>query len=243
MQILNSKKLSHNFKIFTPEQAEKEIHFLPYNRDSNVRKDLLESMQNFGFISPIIIIKTDVIDGKKKFFCVEGQHRTKTALFLGLNIPAFILQLEVDSEKDIVHLMAKLNATQKKWETRNYVNAWTVFGKDNYKLLNKLKTTYPWSYKTLGSLFYSNSASSTEALNAIKDGNFEFRYKDSGLRTLDFAVKLSKFKKPSTRMMKALHRVLNVKDFNETRFVNNYKSKIHQHIDLDHFTSLFKSWS
>lgn len=233
------------------KKAKKEIKFLPFNRDSQVRMDLLNSMRKHGFAVPIILILTDIFTGILELFVVDGQNRLKTAIFLGdqleegIQIEYKILNREFKTKEEIVQVLATLNTTQDSWKLADYVNTRVYLGVDTYIKLKRYNDKYKLSYNFLSSLFYSNKGKSATATKAVEDGVFKFRYEKNANRTLSFINKLTcKGKKPDIKMCYSIHDILNMDDFDEKLFVEMYENQYDKlkKLKIDDYSFIFKKW-
>jgi hypothetical protein len=74
-----------------------KINHLPFNRKFCVRTDLMQKMNTYGFTCPIFLIETSLIDGKKKKWLVDGQHRAVTAAFLNIPFTGIVLDIPFKS--------------------------------------------------------------------------------------------------------------------------------------------------
>jgi len=230
--------------IISTEQQANRIKILPFNREYKVRRDLIDKMNTYGFVVPILLIKTDLITGKMEEYIVDGQHRFITARFLKIPVTAELLDIEFKAIEEIVAFVASLNATHKTWAAQDYVDAYSYLGYTEYITLNKITNSSPYSVSTTASLLYGYRSKSGVS-DALKEGTFKCKQYDETLQTLNFAAKLSKIGKLTARMVIALHYVYHTaNNFNEESFYSKYKEQYEyiKELNLDDYTDVFSSW-
>lgn len=221
----------------------KKLRFLPFNRPFGVRKDLIEKINTYGFISPIKVIITDLITGAEELFVVDGQHRAAAANFLDITFYAEIIDLKFKSASEIVQFVASLNSTQVNWTTISYVNAYVYLGYPEYIKLNKYTKRGPYSISAVASML-NGIRTKGATPHSVKEGTFvasltkEFEY------TLEVSAKASKFARLTNRMGLGIHYVANLKSFNEEKFLKNFEKHYEyvRDLGLDDFTDIFMSW-
>lgn len=231
------------FKTFNGSNDYNKLNHLPFNRQFSVRQDLIDSINQFGFQSPIILIETSVIDGQKKLYIADGQHRAITAAFLNIPFYGVIVDYKFDTEEDIVKYVAKLNAGQKPWKALNYAESFAYLGNNEYKTLLKITNESPFSIETVASLLNGISTRGY-SINKIKNGKFKCTFIKQTKYTLSLAAKLSKYEKLTSRMVLALNYVCSLKEFDETKFIEQYKLNAKQvkELKLDDYNDIFSSW-
>jgi len=232
-------------KIFRTEADFKKINHLPFNREYSVRQDLIKSMNQSGFIVPIILLKTDLVDGKEKLWILDGQHRCITARFLGIPVTGEIITPEnINSVEDIVQLVSSLNSNSKRWNLTNYAEAYNFLGFPAYRELLKVSHNCPYSVSTVGDLLNGHANSKGGASKYIQNGTFTIVDKHGTLEAIKYAAELSAFERVSARMLVALKRTMGLRTFSKSLFTKKYKENIDmiRDLKLEDYTNIFQSW-
>jgi len=225
-----------------PTDLGKKYFEFPTNRDSGYSEDLAESMRIYGFVDPVKVIKTDLLDGVEKLYILDGHHRVKTASFMGIPYSVDILDNKFSSRVEIVHFMTTLNSSQRPWHVNDYVRVYSKLGLKSYIDLIELKAGTPFSFYALSMvLSRMNKSNLTELL---KSGSFYIERFQEGKRVVEFAKELSRIGRLSNRMLLSLNKVMMLDNFNKKKFIDAYK-KYHfslAKMRLDNFDDLFTSW-
>lgn len=133
-------KINVKEKLVSP----KTVYLLPFNRTVEERPDLRESMIKFGFLVPVLTVKTDVIDGVSRIWAVDGQHRTEEARMLEMEkIPVNIIQSKFNNKEELVSLISTLNTTSKPWKLEDFLHAFNCIGTTGYNKISDLHREYP----------------------------------------------------------------------------------------------------
>jgi len=114
---------------------------LPMNRgiDSKHVQKMITSIRKMGVLRCVIACTTNIIEGDKKTYIIDGQHLATALEREEMAIP--YLEIEIASEEDLVEKMAYLNNSSKSWDLMNYINAWKMIRPDYMKLF-KWKNMY-----------------------------------------------------------------------------------------------------
>ena len=149
----------------------KKFSILPMNREikSQHVEELVESVRNMGIIRPVVACETDVVEGEKKLYIIDGQHLA-TALERE-NIPIPYTIIDVENEVDLVHKMGKLNNSSKSWALLDYVNAYKFCNNDYMKLL-KYKNLYNLELMMVAALCRNHYSFNLNS-KIIRSGEFE----------------------------------------------------------------------
>ncbi|WP_373879869.1 ParB N-terminal domain-containing protein [Levilactobacillus brevis] len=131
-----------------------------FNRTVFLKKEMVQQAKE-GLISPIIV--------NENFVVIDGQHRLAAAKEAGEPIE-YIIKPGLDK-----HDIVRMNTIQRKWNLKDYIEAYANQGKKEYVLLSELiqkgysdvTSTIAISAGVLGTLADSR-------LEKIKDGSFEF---------------------------------------------------------------------
>jgi len=228
---------------FNGKQDYSKLNHLPFNRRFTVRTDLVQSMNDFGFIDPIKLIETDIITGKKELFVADGQHRAITAAFLNIKFYGIIIDVVFTTKESLVEFVANLNSTHKVWTISNYVDSYAYLQKEPYKTLLSYKEKSPYSLYALATMLYGYR-SKNSVTKKIEDGTFVINNEEGTKYTLSLAAKYSKHEPLTNRMLLALNYVCSLTSFNEPKFEAIYKEKAKQikELKLDDYTDVFSSW-
>lgn len=220
-----------------------KLSIFPFNRDFKVRKELVDSMNKYGFEGAILLIKTDLITGVDELYIADGQNRAVTAAYLDISFYANISNCEFKDKTELVHYIASRNSTQRKWTNADYVHTYTYLGYPEYITLNRYVRNCPYTLNTVASML-TGFRSKGECPRVIMAGTFVAHLTKELDYSLSVAAKASEFGRLSNRMMRALHYVASLKTFDETKFLKEYKKqyKCIKELKLDDFTDIFTSW-
>jgi len=227
------------------EFYDKKINFLPFNRKYTVRKDLIEGIHQFGFIVPVILIKTNLIDGTEKLYIADGQNRLATAMYLSIEAEAVLLSNKFNNVNDIVECVSGLNAKQNPWTLLNYAQVFAYLGNNHYKTLLSITDKSPYTVGTIANLLCGiRSKASGSVGYKVKNGTFKVNNLESAKYTLKLAAELHKYERVTSRMVLALGYVSSLKHFNEEKFKLKYKqnAKAVKELKLDDYNDIFASW-
>lgn len=144
---------------------------LPMNRgiDSKHVQKMIASIRKMGVLRCVITCTTDMIEGQKKTYVIDGQHLATALEREGQPIPC--IDIKVESEEDLIEKMAYLNNSSKSWDLMNYINAWKMIRPDYMKLF-KWKNMYDIEITMLAIIGVNNAAFKYNT-TAIKTGTFK----------------------------------------------------------------------
>lgn len=114
-----------------------QFNLLEFNRKiikGHVR-DLTTSIEEHGILSYGVVVHTDCVDGIKKFWIADGQHRFSAEK--GLSLPFYFTMTTVKSKEELVRLIARLNSTGRRWNLLQYLTTWNSVNSADYSLLKK----------------------------------------------------------------------------------------------------------
>ena len=153
-----------------------------FNRPTSAkRKDLSQSLADYGWIQPVICVETDIY-GEKGLYVLDGEHRILQAKHLNLGVKYVILSKDITptTKSGLVQLCARLNASSKKWSIDEYVEAFVKCGYKDYKYLMDKKANTSISYGTIANI-YTNVMDHHNPI-ALKEGTFSIpkEYKKRG---------------------------------------------------------------
>ncbi len=144
---------------------------LPMNRgvDSRHVQKMITSIRKMGVIRCVIATTTNIIEGITKTYIIDGQHLATALEREGMPIP--YIEINVDSEQELIEKMAYLNNSSKSWDLMNYINAWKMTQSDYMKLF-KWKNMYDIEVSMLACIA-TNMPSIRYGTQPIKNGTFK----------------------------------------------------------------------
>lgn len=200
-----------------------KLHNLPFNRQFSVRPELTDSIKKYGFINPVLLVETDVVDGKMKTWIADGQNRALSAAYLDITFYGIVVQQEFKEVSELVSFVAQLNSTQKSWSCTDYAEAYNYLSHPEYHKLLVTKNKYTYSTETVAAMMTSRTMGMrAQAPRLIKSGKFVASLMKEVDDTMEMAKVLSRHKKITSRMLLALHQVRGQHNFNDEVFINNF---------------------
>jgi hypothetical protein len=144
---------------------------LPMNRaiDSKHVQKMIASLRKMGVMRCVITVTTNIFEGEMKTYIIDGQHLAMALEREGQPIP--YIEINMESEEDLVEKMAMLNNSSKSWDLMNYINAWKMIRPDYMKLF-KWKNMYDIEISMLACIGL-NMPSIRFGTQPIKNGTFE----------------------------------------------------------------------
>jgi hypothetical protein len=226
----------------TREDFAKKINSMPFNRDPKVVQKLVENMNRFGFTVPILLIKTNLLDGYDRIYIVDGHNRATTALYLNIPFRGILLPNKFSNLEELVEFVSSLNNSQKAWINMDYIRSYAHVGKKEYIDLIQVKSKTPYSITTVATTL-SSVGKTTQSEN-IKKGNFKITRLKEANEVFSYAGELSKYKPLSNRMILSLNAVMALEIFDKKKFTEAYAKYCHKisKLSLDRFESTFISW-
>ncbi len=221
------------------------IRQIEFNRPACARKDLEFSINEYGVISPIILIKTRLLrDGLLRYYNADGQHRAATAKYMEKDIPVFVIEYEFKSKAEIVRCIAKLNSSQKPWNAEDYVRAYGTLGYEDYNILLRIKDETRFSISTIAECLSLGTSIHGSMRKYLASGDFKAINVEKCNKTLSAAAYLSKHKMFTSHMLLALHKIIedinfDLKEF-EQKLIKNLNSL--KDYSLEGYAELFESW-
>jgi len=226
----------------TREDFAKKINSMPFNRDPKVVQKLVENMNRFGFTVPILLIKTNLLDGYDRIYIVDGHNRATTALYLNIPFRGILLPNKFSNLEELVEFVSSLNNSQKAWINMDYIRSYAHVGKKEYIDLIQIKSKTPYSITAVATTL--SSVGKTTPSENIKKGNFKITRLKEANDVFTYAGELSKYKPLSNRMMLSLNAVMALEIFDKKKFTEAYAKYCHKisKLSLDRFESTFISW-
>lgn len=222
-----------------------KLKFLPFNRHFDVRKDLIDSMNRYGFVGAILLIKTSLFAGFKEIFVGDGQNRAMTAAYLNIPFYGEVYEEEFKSEAELVHFIASRHSTQHRWMVDDYIKSYAYLNYQDYKIVSRISHECGYKPYVICSMLAGPSDNcSGSTLKKIKDGTFKIRYKEETLETISISAEVSKYKRMNANSLLALHSVKFSKKFDKERFIQKYECMANTlgKLGLNDLSSLFESW-
>ena len=104
----------------------KMFSVLPMNRsiDSKHVQKMIASLRIQGCLRVVICCRTNIIEGEWKTYIIDGQHMATALEREGQPIP--YIEIDIDSEENLIEKMAYLNNSSKSWDMMNFINAWKM---------------------------------------------------------------------------------------------------------------------
>lgn len=248
---MKSKSPKGKFKV-TREVVEfngtadfQKLKLLPFNRECGPRADLMDSMNKYGFIGTIILIRTDVVDGTLQTWIADGQNRAYTAAHLNIPFYGEIVEGNFKNTADVVEFVASRNATQRKWQISDYIKSYAFLQIENYKILQRVTKSSGYSLQTIATMLCSTNARYGSSIDkTIRNGAFKVNFLDKTISTLRIAAKASVYSRMSSRMLISLHCVSFLDNFNEEKFLRKYENMIDilNKLEIKDFIPMFQSW-
>lgn len=162
-----------SLKIHKSKEYDK-FSFIDLNRTVETKhvKLLREAIKRYGFLGVLVCVYTDLFEGVKKLYILDGQHRFNALKDLGYPIEYKVSDYDFNSKKEVTKLIAALNASSKPWTLEDYLHAWSTIGLENYIIL---KQKYELSGINISLLqsFYELKIDSGTLSRKFKNGNLK----------------------------------------------------------------------
>lgn len=232
------------FKTLKGERGYQKLSHLPFNRDFCLRNGLVESIKELGFITVIYCCYSTAIDGTRKLYILDGQHRALAAQFLDVDFPIAILDTEPTTKEELVKLTARYNNSSVAWKLSVYVNAYISLNYEDYLTLNKLALENGFSHKTIGCMMKGRLHDGGSITgDEIKQGIFKITNLKEAKDTLALVKKLDN--RMNNSMLLSFHRIRLMNDnfdFQSFKiaFNKNYEELVATSYRL--YDDLFTSW-
>ena len=225
------------------EDFYKKVSSMPFNRDGVVSQALSRSMNKWGFVVPILLIKTNLIDGYDKIYIVDGHNRATTALYLNIPFFGILLPNKFSNIGDLVTFVSSLNSSQKAWTNMDYIRAFAHVGRKEYLDLIQIKSKTPYSFTTVATILCTPNGRNAQSEN-VKKGDFKITRLKEANEVFSYAGELSKYKPLSNRMVLSLNAVMALEIFDKKKFTEAYAKYCHKisRLSLDSFENTFISW-
>lgn len=142
------------------------------------------SNQRIGIIRPIVCAKLNFITGVSELYVLDGQHLLQSLLRLGLPIPYIVISIK--DKKELVEVIALVNASSKNWCMLDYVTAWSSMIED-YVKLNSYYQRYDFEISILAAVLGEHEMSNgSNVTRFIKNGEFRIKNEERNVQILNY---------------------------------------------------------
>lgn len=197
------------------------FNLLNFNRTVNKAhvKNLVASMKIHGFKGVVQVIKTSFIDGKLKYYIVDGQHRVTAAIQLGL--PIRFELTELNDRQSTAEFIAELNTSAKSWGTTNFLNVWSSLDIAEYVKLDKVQKETGFQITPLleAYLFTSNQIE-------FRMGKMTFPNEEQSDKIIKQMIDLNKYLPSKSFCRRAIVKVMRNEKYNHKKMIAAVKNYI-----------------
>lgn len=139
----------------------------------SVVKELRKSIQMYGILRDVVVIKTNIFGGKTRYYPADGQHLILAATAEGREDELGFKEVnyQFNSIIEIVHFVSLLNSTQSPWRLQDYIHAYASTNKlVSYNILENKIDLYGLS-ANLTAIIYMGESKSVVS-KKIREGGF-----------------------------------------------------------------------
>lgn len=148
--------------------------------DSNHVKKLSKKMKERGWLS------TSVVTINELGFIIDGQHRVKGAMVVGVPVR---FKVTTGSGTDE---MTEMNTLQKNWSPFDHLHKYVTRGNENYLMFDKFVKNYPMFKYTEIAMFLNNSMTSIKR-DTFESGNYVVKNYELGEKWANFILELQPY--------------------------------------------------
>lgn len=198
-----------------------KFELLKFNRNVVKTKALESSMQKYGFLDPYPIHVTQS-DKNGKFLIKSGHHRFYVARKLGISIKYVV-------SNDTISIYELEKATVK-WTMNDYLVSMSRDGNRQYEIVQKYCEDSGIPISCAISMLCGNMASTNNFSDRFKSGTYEVKNPSHALSVKDivmFMKTLGLSFANTDICVKAISKVLFVKEFNASHFKTKLKKFHH----------------
>lgn len=153
-----------------------DLHMMPAgNRTikNSVLAKLKKSIQQYGILRSVVVVKTDLFNEGVKYYIADGQHLYVSCQALNVlaQLHIIVVKRKFASIHDLVEFISVLNTTQSPWRLADFIEAYA--GTSVYLSYNKLKAKrmeYNLPYSLLAVIY--SGLGKKQSSDAIKTGQF-----------------------------------------------------------------------
>lgn len=143
-------------------------------------KRLIESIVELNSVNREVV----VVRYNGEYTIADGKHLLMGLMQLGL--PVEFKLINVDSLKDAIAVMRKMNSTSRNWTIQQFVNSMSFINKDYAKLQKYYEETDITMNLLCGLLYNVQKFNPANANNAVKDGTFQI---NTSIKDVDLYIK------------------------------------------------------
>lgn len=125
-----------------------------------------------------------IVKYKNQYTIVDGKHLFCALVDKGL--PIEFKLIEVNSLKDAIDIMRKMNSTSKNWTIIQFVKAMSLISKDYSRLMNYYDNTDITMNMLCGLMYNINSFKPMKANDAVKEGTFQM---NTSVKDMEYFIK------------------------------------------------------
>jgi hypothetical protein len=179
-------------------------------------KELVESMKKYGFQGSLQVVYTSCIDGVKRYYVADGQHRLFAAKQLGLPIKFEIVKLK--TKKECINFVAELNTTSSGWVSANFLDSFSDLGTSEYVKLKVLQKETGFQLTPLLEAFLFSSDQ-----KAYRKGEMKFPNEKHSLEIINQMIDLNNYLPSKAFCRRAIVRVMRNPKYNHKKMLNAIK--------------------
>lgn len=226
-------KMSLNNIKWYNSKSKKKIHFLPYpinRKTENKHIDQIgESIKKKGVLRPVIVAALTFLSGKLDYYVIDGQHMFRALEKLGFDIPYIVV--DIDSQEELIEILALLNNSSKSWVLTNYIDSWSWL-KEDYKKLNTYIAKYNDVEASIVAAVLSGNTvvSGSHVTRLIKTGNFVVKNEKRAVTLMEYLkdalnviVKMSRYENRYFCSEYVKYVKEEGKDYDHTKFIERLR--------------------
>lgn len=180
---------------------------------------IANSIAKLGMLAPIVIAELSFIDGVKRKYIIDGQHKFNACLRNNIDIPYVVIQ--ISDKEELVDKIALLNASSKNWCLEDYITSWSYINPD-YKKLREYFNIYDIEICLLAAILSGDKATGGGGGEKIKKGKFKMGEEETNVKILDNVTDMLKIV-PRTDRWSSRHAIQEYITFYQTTPSYNHK--------------------
>ncbi|MFA1821195.1 hypothetical protein ACDX78_13645 [Virgibacillus oceani] len=197
-KVVNAVYETYDYSIF---------YLSKFNREVLMTNEMLKQAKE-GIVAPIIVNEEMIIiDGQNRFI-----HSRK------VNVPVKYIIVEGLTEEDIT----RMNTNQRKWNLKDFIEAFANQGKEEYiKLIDLINQRSSSGITNVLNVSIDSPTGVTKSSKLIKSGDFQFHNYEKAVEFFRFMVHFrEKTKTPKrSKFEAALHELYRLEKFDENRII------------------------
>ena len=189
------------------------------------------SIEKIGLIRPVVVAKLDLKEFKGEYI-IDGQHLFNACIRLNKHVP--YVKININSEEELIDVLASLNNSSKAWTLKDYVQSWAYIRSD-FRKLAKYRQTYDLELVAIAGILH-NSPNIFHCMNLIKKGELVIKNETLAVKVMEYTNDLlsifNKFDRKNARKLvnSYVQYVRNTHDsYDHKKFlsnINKQKSKL-----------------